>query len=100
MLLQRDGLEGGNGLLLQPDASSTRLFRGTMVEVGYVGNQARHLRNVMPFNMAMPEGYDKVRLQDGTPLPISGAPVTLPGRASCSPDRRRGVPTRSSWPTS
>ena len=28
------------------------LFRGTMVEVGYVGNQARHLRNVMPFNMA------------------------------------------------
>ena len=55
------------------------LFRGTMVEVGYVGNQARHLRNVMPFNMAHPEGYDKARLRDGTPQPISGAPVTLPG---------------------
>ena len=79
LLLQRDGLEGGKRLLLQPDASSTRLFRGTMIEVGYVGNQARHLRNVMPFNMAMPEGYDKVMLQDGTPQPISGAPVTLPG---------------------
>ena len=55
------------------------IFRNTMVEVGYVGNQARHLRNVMPLNTALPEGYDKARLIDGTPVPISGAPVTLPG---------------------
>jgi hypothetical protein len=33
----------------------------------------------MPFNMAMPQGYDKVTLHDGTPQPISSAPVTPPG---------------------
>ena len=71
-----------------------------MIEAGYVGNQARHLRNVMPFNMAMPQGYDKVTLHDGTPQPISSAPVTLPGQRSFTPGRRRAGPIPSWWPMS
>ena len=52
VLLLPDGLAGGERLLLQPDHPARDSSAGTMVEVGYVGNQARHLRNVMPFNMA------------------------------------------------
>lgn len=33
------------------------LFQGTKWEIGYVGNQGRHIREISPFNVAMPEGY-------------------------------------------
>lgn len=33
------------------------LFQGTKLEVAYVGNQARHIRNSLPHNVAQPEGY-------------------------------------------
>jgi hypothetical protein len=68
------------------------LFRGTMVEVGYVGNQARHLRNTKTVNIPFPEGYDRVRLHDGTPQPISGAAVTLPGSSSVFTGQRARRP--------
>jgi outer membrane receptor protein involved in Fe transport len=55
------------------------LFNGTMLEVAYVGNQGRHLKTTMVQNMAMPEGYDRIVLQNGERLTASSAPVTLPG---------------------
>jgi hypothetical protein len=64
------------------------LARGTMVEVGYVGNQTRGLRNTYPLNMGLPVGYNKARLTDGTLVPITGAPVTIPGKNVTFTDNR------------
>ena len=33
------------------------ILTGTKLEVGYVGNQGRHIRELSPFNVALPEGY-------------------------------------------
>ncbi len=45
------------------------IFTATKLEVGYVGNQGRHLREISVFNVALPEGYV-------APL-VSGETVTL-----------------------
>ena len=45
------------------------IFPATKLEIGYVGNQGRHIREVSPFNVALPEGY-------AAPL-VGGGTVTL-----------------------
>ena len=42
------------------------LFQGTKWEVAYVGNQGRHIREISPFNVAMPEGYVAPLIGGGT----------------------------------
>ena len=42
------------------------LFQGTKWEIGYVGNQGRHIREISPFNVAMPEGYVVPLIGGGT----------------------------------
>ena len=42
------------------------LFQGTKWELAYVGNQGRHIREISPFNVAMPEGYIVPLIGGGT----------------------------------
>ncbi len=42
------------------------IFPATKLEVGYVGNQGRHIREVSPFNVALPEGYEAPLVGGGT----------------------------------
>ncbi len=56
------------------------IFQGTKLEVAYVGNQARHIRNSLPHNVAQPEGYMQTLVGGGT-LHASSATVTAGPRA-------------------
>ncbi len=49
------------------------IFQGTKLEVGYVGNQGRHIREVSPFNTALPEGYVAPLVGGGTATLTSDA---------------------------
>ena len=51
------------------------IFRGTKLEIGYVGNQGRHLRVTSAFNSAMPEGY-VVPLIDGSTVALTSDPIS------------------------
>ncbi len=51
------------------------IFPGTKLELGYVGNQGRHIREISPHNIAQPEGRT-VPLQDGTPFTASSDEIT------------------------
>ncbi len=51
------------------------VFQGTKLEIGYVGNQGRHMRGIGPFNVAMPEGY-VVPLIGGGTAALSSDPIT------------------------
>ena len=42
------------------------IFPNTKLEMGYVGNQGRHIREVSPFNVALPEGYVAPLVGGGT----------------------------------
>ena len=55
------------------------IFTGTKLEIGYVGNQGRHIREFSPFNVAMPEGY-VAPLIDGTMATLTSDPVTAGSR--------------------
>ncbi len=46
--------------------SKDEIFTGTKLEIGYVRNQGRHIREWSPFNVAMPEGYVASLLGGGT----------------------------------
>ena len=56
------------------------IFQGTKLEIGYVGNQGRHIRAISPFNGALPEGY-VVPLIDGTLVPMTSDPITAGPRS-------------------
>ena len=56
------------------------IFTATKFEVGYVGNQGRHMREISPFNVALPEGY-VVPLINGTTATMSSEPITAGPRA-------------------
>ena len=47
------------------------IFQGTKLEVGYVGNQGRHIREISPFNVALPEGYVAPLVGGGTATLLS-----------------------------
>ena len=51
------------------------VFQGTKLEIGYVGNQGRHMRGIGPFNVAMPEGY-VVPLIGGGTATLTSDPIT------------------------
>ena len=51
------------------------IFRATKLEIGYVGNQERHIREISPFNVAMPEGY-VAPLIDGSSVVLTSDPIT------------------------
>ena len=55
------------------------LFPATKLEVGYAGNQGRHLRNFRAFNVALPEGY-VVPLIGGGTTTMTSDPITAPPR--------------------
>ena len=55
------------------------LFPATKLEVGYAGNQGRHLRNFRAFNVALPEGY-VVPLIGGGTATMTSDPITAPPR--------------------
>ena len=63
------------------------IFRATKLEIGYVGNQGRHIREISPFNVAMPEGY-VAPLIDGTSVALTSDRITagprpwIPGDSS------------------
>ena len=46
-------------------------MRGTKLEVAYVGNTSRHMRNIRAWNVSMPAGYE-VRLNTGETVVVSG----------------------------
>ena len=56
------------------------IFTGTKLEVGYVGNQGRHLRDNIPFNVALPEGFE-VPLVGGETVAVSSDAITAGPRA-------------------
>ena len=56
------------------------IFRGTKLDVGYVGNQGRHIRGLMPFNVAFPEGYVAPLIGGGTAT-LSSDPITAGPRS-------------------
>lgn len=56
------------------------IFPGTKLDVGYVGNQGRHIRGWMPFNVAMPEGY-VVPLIGGGTATLTSDPITAGPRS-------------------
>ena len=51
------------------------LFQGTKLEVAYVGNQGRHIREVSAYNVALPEGY-VVPLIGGGTTALTSDPIT------------------------
>ena len=51
------------------------IFRATKLEIAYVGNQGRHIREISPFNVAMPEGY-VAPLIDGSSVVLTSDPIT------------------------
>ena len=55
------------------------IFRGTKLDVGYVGNQGRHIRGLMPFNVAFPEGYVAPLIGGGTTT-LTSDPITADPR--------------------
>ena len=56
------------------------VFQGTKLEIGYVGNQGRHVRGASPFNVAMPEGY-VVPLIGGSTTTLTSDPITAGPRS-------------------
>ena len=56
------------------------IFAGTKLEIGYVGNQGRHIREISPFNGALPEGY-VAPLINGTLVPMTNDPITAGPRS-------------------
>ena len=63
------------------------IFRATKLEVGYTGNQGRHIRNYRAYNMAMPEGYI-APLQGGGTATLISDPITAAPRPWISGDNR------------
>ena len=51
------------------------IFPATKFEIGYVGNQGRHIREISPFNVAMPEGY-VAPLIDGASVALTSDRIT------------------------
>ena len=64
------------------------LFQGTKWEIGYAGNQGRHIREISPFNVAMPEGY-VVPLIGGGTTTLTSDPITA-GPREWIPAETRG----------
>ena len=56
------------------------IFPATKLEVGYVGNQGRHIREVSPFNVALPEGYVAPLVGGGT-VTLTSAEITAGPRS-------------------
>ena len=56
------------------------IFQATKLEVAYVGNQGRHIREISPFGVAMPEGY-VVPLIGGGSAQVTNDPITAGPRA-------------------
>ena len=52
------------------------IFQGTKFEVAYVGNQGRHIREISPFGVAMPEGYVAPLIGGGT-VQLTSDPITV-----------------------
>ena len=71
------------------------VFRRAKLEIGYVGNQGRHVRGASPFNVAMPEGYVVPLIGGGTATltsdPISAGPrAWIPARPPIASGRASG----------
>ena len=56
------------------------LFQATKLEVAYVGNQGRHIREISPFGVAMPEGYVAPMIGGGS-VQLTSDPITVGPRA-------------------
>ncbi len=52
------------------------IFQATKLEVAYVGNQGRHIREISPFGTALPEGY-VVPLIAGGSAQLTSDPITV-----------------------
>ena len=66
------------------------IFQGTKLEVGYVGNQGRHLRQLGAFNAALPEGYEVPLIGGGTAT-LTSDPITAGPRSWISGDTRNRI---------
>ena len=56
------------------------IFQGTKFEAGYVGNQGRHIREISPFGVAMPEGYVAPMIGGGE-VTLTSDPITAGPRS-------------------
>ena len=56
------------------------IFQATKLEVAYVGNQGRHIREISPFGTALPEGYVAPLIGGGTAT-LTNDPITAGPRA-------------------
>ena len=70
------------------------LIQGTKWEIGYVGNQGRHIREISPFNVAMPEGYVVPLIGGGTATMTSDT-ITAGPREWIPAENR--IETSRSW---
>jgi hypothetical protein len=52
------------------------IFQATKLEVAYVGNQGRHIREISPFGVAMPEGYVAPMIGGGS-VQLTSDPITV-----------------------
>ena len=77
------------------------LFPGTKLELAYVGNQGRHIREVSPFNVALPQGYVRPLVGGGS-VQVTDDPITAGPRGWIPGDTGTrewsGQPARRGYP--